>query len=137
MKNTAAYLLGGAALVYLLTRASTINNLNFVPRGLSFIGSSIRVVIGVQNPTSASLTLRSVSGSLIVNGNTFGNVSDFQPAILAANSETPVALIFSPSLFGIADTVITALEDGSTAISASLQGIANLDNNALPINVNF
>jgi hypothetical protein len=137
MKNTPLYLLGGAALVWFLTRASTINNLNFVPRGLSFIGSSVQVVIGVQNPTSNSLTLRSVVASLIVNGNTFGNVSDFQPVILAANSETPVALIFSPSLFGIADSVVSALQSGSTSISANLQGTANLDNNALPININF
>lgn len=139
MKTTDLLLLAGgaAAIYYFGSRVNTLSGLNFVPRGLSFVGGAARIVVGVQNPSSYPLTLRSVAANLIVNGNTFGNVSGFIPVVIAPNSETPVPLLFTPSIFGIAADILDAVNRDSLAVTAALQGSANVDNNSLPLNLQF
>lgn len=128
----------GIAAWYLLTRFSTITNLNFVARGLGLIGNAVSVVIGVQNPTSQGLNLQSISGNLILNGNSVGNVSDFTPVTIAPNAETQINLVIVPNIFGIAANALYQIQQGITGgIQASLQATANINNNAVPVNVTF
>ena|SRR5277367_5641866 len=128
----------GVAAWYFLTRLSTIGSLNFIPRGLGLVGNAVSVLIGVQNPTSEGLNLGSISGNLVVNGNSVGNVADFTPVVIAPNAETQIQLLITPNIFGIAANVIYQLQQNLTGgINATLQGTANINNNAVPLNVNF
>jgi hypothetical protein len=123
---------------YFLTRLSTVGSLNFVPRGLGLVGNAVSVIIGVQNPTSEGLNLQSISGNLVVNGNSVGNVADFTPVTIAPNQETQIQLLITPNIFGIAANAIYQLSNNLTGgINATLQGSANINNTSLPLNVNF
>lgn len=136
--NTGLLLLLGALGVYLFTRASTIANLVFVPRGIAITGGAVNVVIGVQNPTSNSLSFNSLAGNLFVNGSAIGNVASFQPAVIIPNGETPVNVMVTPSILGIATDVLSMIQGNmSGGITANFQGTANIDNSAVPVNLNF
>jgi hypothetical protein len=131
-------LIGGAALYYFATRANTINNLQIVPRGISFEGGAANLALGVQNPTSTGLQFGSLSGTLYVQDRPLGNVSSFTPTYLAPNSETRVTVRVAPSLLGIAAGIMDLAEGNEPAgISARLSGTANIDNTGLPLNINF
>jgi hypothetical protein len=128
----------GVAAWYLLTRYNTISSLNFIPRGLGLVGNAVSVIIGVQNPTSQGIQLQSISGNLILNGSSVGNVADFTPVLIAPNAETQINLLITPNIFGIAANAIYQLQNGLTGgINATLQGTANVNNNPIPLNVNF
>jgi len=136
--NTLFLVGGGFVLWYLLTRIQTIGNLNFVPRGLGIVGNAVSVILGIQNPTSNALLFNSLSGDLMVNGNSVGNVADFQPVTIMPNSETPITLLITPNIFGIAANAIDQISNGLTGgISAKLQAIANVNNTPVPVNVQF
>jgi hypothetical protein len=136
--NLPFILIGGALAYYFATRASTINSLNIVPRGIAFEGGAANVVLGVQNPTSTGLTFGSLAGTLYVQDRPLGNVSNFTSQYLAANTETRVTVRVAPSLLGIAAGLMDLVEGNEPAgISARLQGTANIDNVPLPLNITF
>jgi LEA14-like dessication related protein len=138
--NSNLLVIGAVAVAawYFFTRASSLNSLVFVPKGMGVQGIGVNLVLGVQNPTNNPLTLASLAGSLIVNGAAIGNVSDFQQTTIAANSETDINVLITPNVFGVAAGAIDALEGNETSnISAALQGTANVNGVALPVNVTF
>lgn len=131
---------GGFAAWYLLTRIGTIGGLKFIPRGLAVVGGAVSLLLGVQNPSSTGLYIESFIGSLMLNGNAIGDVSNFQQTYIAPNAETPVSVLVSPNFFGIAQGAINELsgnEGGGTGMSATLTGQVNINNSSLPISVNF
>jgi hypothetical protein len=136
--NNILILAGGFAAWWLWSRATTLQSLNFIPRGLAVVGGAISLIIGVQNPTNNSLQLNSLSGNLIMNGNAIGNVADFQPVLIGANNETQINLLVTANFFGIAAGALNAIEGNETSvINANLQGTANVNGTPLPVNITF
>jgi LEA14-like dessication related protein len=136
--NTVLIAAGAFAAWWLWSRASTISNLNFIPRGLAVVGGAISLILGVQNPTNNAIQLNALSGNLIINGNAIGNVADFQPVVIAPNNETPINLLVTANFFGLAAGALNAIEGNETGtINATLQGTANINGTALPVNVTF
>jgi LEA14-like dessication related protein len=140
MKGSTILLLaaGGALLYFLYTKIRTVTNLSFVPRGVSSSGAGLLLTVGVQNPTSTPVTLRSIVGNLFIDGNPVANVSDFSTAVIAANAETPIQILVQPDLYGIVSSVVSTIKNGLPSNSQiSLQGTANIDNSAMPVNTKF
>lgn len=133
-------LIGAAAFAawYFWTRANTLKSLIFNPVGLGVQGAGISLQLEVENPTSNSLQFNGFAGSLTVNGSNVGNVTDFQPVLLAPGS-TRINLFVSPNVFGIASGVIGILDgnEGSGNFQSSLNGTANVNGIPLPVNINF
>lgn len=129
----------GVAAWYFWTRANALNSLIFVPRGIGVQGGGVSLIIGVQNPTNSALMLNGLAGSLNIQGSAVGNVTDFQPQLIAPNQETPVNLLITPNIFGIAAGVINQI-DGNEAtgnFQATLTGTANINSIPLPLNISF
>jgi hypothetical protein len=140
-KNSSTPLLIGVAAFlgwYFWSRANALQSLLFVPRGLGVQGGGISLLLGVQNITSAALQLNGFAGSLNINGAPVGNVTDFQPQLIAPG-ETQISLMVIPNVFGIAAGVLNEVNgnEGSGSIRASLTGTANINGIPLPVNLNF
>lgn len=137
MKSSVIFLLiGGGIILWLLTKAQSIGSLNFVPRGLSTSSGAVLVQLGIQNPTSNQITLRSLVGSLIVNGSNVGDVSNFTTTTIQPNSETGIIVRVTPNYLGLASGLLNSIEDfGATQLTASLQGSANVEGQTLPLQI--
>ena len=134
-------LIGAAAIAawYFFTRSNALNSLIFTPVGLGVQGPGISLAVNVANPTNTPLTLSSLAGSLNIQGSAVGNVTDFQPSVIAANSQTQINLLITPNVFGLAAGVINEIDgnEGSGSIQASLSGTANVNGVTIPINLSF
>jgi len=139
MKNWVILAIAAGVAYYLWKTASTFYNLLFVPRGISFSGGGIQLVIGMQNTSSMPVQLNSFAGTLLVNGSPYGNVTSFQPAIINPNAETDVPVTISPNIISLADTLLNALQGGSipSGYSVELQGTANVSGQQIPVDVKF
>src|SRR5690242_10602652 len=119
-------LIAGAVALWAYSKAHTGANLQFLPMGASWDGGSLHIQTGVQNPTNDSLQFHSFAGTVYINGTAAGNVSDFTPAIIAPNAQTPVTLSFTPSLVGLASMVINQLNNGG-GVAIVVKGSANVN----------
>jgi hypothetical protein len=137
LKNLFTWLALGGVAYWLYTKYAFVNGLTFVPRGISTGSGGVDVSIGVQNATSTVQTITSFSGTLYINGSPAGNLSMFQPVTILPNAETPLSFLFTPSIVGIANDLISSIENGVDGLSAVLKGTANFGGNAVPLNVSF
>jgi len=129
-------LIAGAVALWVYSKAHTGANLQFLPLGANWDGGSLHIQIGVQNPTNDSLQFQSLAGTVYINGTAAGTISDFTPAIIAPNSQTPITLSYTPSIFGVAAAVINQLNNGG-GVTIGLKGSANVNGISIPVNVNF
>jgi LEA14-like dessication related protein len=137
MKNILLWIAAGLGAYWLYSKYVFVNGLTFVPRGIESNLTGIQVTVGVQNATDTSQTLTSFSGTLYINGSGVGNVSMFAPVNILPNAETPLPFAVTPSEIGIANEVISALQNGVDGLSAVLKGTANFGGNAVPLNISF
>src|SRR5689334_21278732 len=129
-------LIAGMVALWVYSKAHTGANLQFLPLGASWDGGALHVQIGVQNPTNDSLQFQSLAGTVYINGTAAGTITDFTPAIIAPNAQTPVTLTYSPSIFGVASSLINLLNNGG-GVTIGLKGNANVNGISLPVNLNF
>ena len=133
-------LIAGAAFAgwYFWSRAQALKSLQFIPVGLGVQGPGVSLQIEVDNPTSAVLMFDGFAGSLNIQGQPVGNVTDFQPQPILPGANQ-ITLFIQPNLFGIAAGVINQIEgrNGSSGFSASLSGTANINSFPLPVNIQF
>jgi hypothetical protein len=133
-------LIGAAAFAawYLWTRANTLNSLIFNPVGLGVQGGGVSLQLEVDNPTPNALQLNGFAGSLSLNGSPVGNVTDFQPVMVAPGA-TRINLLVQPNVFGIASGIIGLLDgnEGSGNFQAQLNGTANINGIPVPVNLSF
>lgn len=138
MKSAPWIIIGGLIAWFLLRKARTISSLQFVPLDISLSGGSLNLVIGVQNPTSNPLTLRSLIGGLYVDGQRVARISDFTTQIVQPNAETPVMINVAPDLFGLVSGVVNAIKNGlPTTNHMQLQATANIDNQPFAVKTDF
>jgi hypothetical protein len=130
---------GIAAAWWFFTRANALNSLVFIPKGVGIQGGGLNLVLGVQNPTGAGITLNSLVGSLQVDGSSVANITDFTPQVIAPNSETDINLYVSANVFGLAGGLINQLDgnEGAGSFRAALVGTANVNNIPVPVNLPF
>lgn len=133
-------LLVGAAIAawYFITRANTLSSLVFNPVGLGVQGAAISLQMEVDNPTPTAVQLNGFAGSLIISGSPVGNVTDFQPVSISPGANR-ISLLVTPNVFGLASDAINLIDgnEGSGNFSAALQGTANVNNIAVPVNLQF
>jgi LEA14-like dessication related protein len=138
LKNNTVLLVGAGVAAYLLyQRYNAIGNLNFIPRGIQGSGGQLVLLLGVQNPSSAPLSLNSFVGNLVVNGGNAGNVTLFQPVTINPNAETVVPVTIGYNVFGIVQSVLNTAGTDLSQASVVLDGDANIGNQLFPVNLKF
>lgn len=130
--------LGGAALLVFnrLQTASVAPRLNYVIKGLSadfkVLSVQINVDIGIQNPTSTSVIIKSFTGNLYLNTFYLGNVSNMTATEIAANSQTTYRVAILINTLSLPGPVLTMLQNYS-GIDVKLDGTINVDNIVVPL----
>lgn len=131
------WLVGGAAALYFLSRFSFGQKANFVLRGLrpggTLFSPVINVDFAVQNPTNQQVTVKSVTGSVSVNGEYLANVSAFGDQVIQPNSESMLRLSARPSAIGVFNSIRELLTSPVGQVNASFTGSANVDGLVIPI----
>lgn len=136
MRN-AIWLIGGAAALYLLSRYSFGQKTTFYLRKVRPSGTltapTISVEMSAQNPTNQTATIKSITGTLSINGNAIASLAAFGDQKVAANSESTIKLIARPSAAGVFQTVKKLFTSKPGQIRATFTGIANVDGLVVPI----
>jgi hypothetical protein len=128
----------GILAIYMISGPlSTLSNLNFIARGAAMNGGALQLTLGIQNPTSGAITLNSLVGNILVNGASFGNISNFASTIIAPNQETDIVLNIAPNDIGIAAGLLTSLEGGTDSLTVTAQATANINGAPVPVNLTF
>ena len=91
------------------------------------------VEMAVANPTNQAIVIKSITGSINVQGSTVANVSAFGDQRVAANSESILKLQARPSAVGVFETVRELLSRPIGSTSVSFTGTANVDGLVVPV----
>lgn len=138
MNNNWVWLVAGSVGLYFYLRVRSLTSLQFVARGIGLGNGGIQLKIGVQNPTANQLTVNSLVGQVLVDGNPVGNVSAFMQQVILPNSESEVRVTLTPDIFGLLGQAINILQNGGEAFDTiSIQGTANVSGALLPVNLQF
>ncbi len=142
MKFNTLVIVGVAAVVLfnLVNLGVAGNVLQFYIQSVDFTGLTTgRIVLMVQNPSNANITLNSMAGTVSANGTTIGNVSNFQGGVfIPANQQVPVTVFVNVSLTGIFSELYTQLTQptGQNQIAFVIAGNMNINAGGLiPFNV--
>lgn len=142
--ETTVLLIGGAAFLlwFFGSGATVVSNLKFIENGMTFdVSNPLRIVINlaviVQNPTSGSVTLQSLAGYFFINGSQSGNVSDFVPSVIQANSQTLINLVLSVNDIALVGVIMNYINSGSSNVTVNVQATANVSGVAIPVNLSF
>lgn len=141
-KTSEVLLLAGAAGVgyWLWSKSKAAGNLVFSPgnvTNMAFEGATpvISFQIIAQNTSGTDLLLNSLAGNILSNGSLIGNVSNFFPTPIPANSSTPINLTASLQILGIVNDLIKAFQYNNIQQNLQLTGYANVNGIQAPINL--
>jgi LEA14-like dessication related protein len=134
MKTGTMLLLGGGA--YLLyqafEKAQFANTVNILFQGVTIENlNSIIVKMVVQNITDTTVTVNSMTGTLLLNGNEIANISKFDPQTIASNSQTEIDVKVSPDLGAIVMNFTSLISTPGSQLNFTAMGNVNLS--GLPI----
>lgn len=134
MKTGTAILLGGIALIALVHFGNlgvAANVLQYYIMSVDFTGISTgKIILMVQNPSNATITLNSMAGTISANGSVIGNISNFQGGVeIPANNQTPVTINVALSLTAIVGQLydILVTPNGANQVAFVITGNANVD----------
>lgn len=119
--------------------ADTATRLKFVLKSINFNNNGllqiqINITIGIQNPTSNGFTIHSLAGDLYVNDYHFGNISNFTPTTIPANSETPYTISLLLDTLSLPGTILDIIRD-FRGIIVRVDAQANVDDLNLPVQI--
>jgi len=134
--------LGGIVALYFLNQSKAAGSLVFYPdniTGLSFEGASpvVQASILVQNPSNTSFTFQSFAASATSDGVLVGNVSNFTPVSIGANSEGLMPIKIRLLLLSAANDVIDAIQNRNVKKKLELKGTINTNGVPVPITLNY
>lgn len=123
-----------------LQTAGTAERLNYLITSADWdfeiLQITVRINVGIQNPTSSSLDFNSLVGSVYLNGEYLANVNSFQPVTILPNAQTNIQIIAYVSTLSMAGELIDWLKTPSGVIT-SLKGTVNVGNMAVPIDLSY
>lgn len=138
--GNAILIAGGLYGLYWITEIGALaNTVNILFQGVQFNGlTNLSVVLTVQNITNASVTVNSMTGNLLVNGNQLANLSFFNnPVTVPANGSVNIPIQVSLSLLSLPGTVQQLLSMSGTTLTFNAVGNANVSNLILPFNLSL
>lgn len=107
--------------------------LRAVRPGGTLLNPLINVEMAVQNPTNQTVSIKSITGSLSVNGEYVANVSAFGEQVIQPNTESILKLTARPSASGIFSSIRELLTTPMGQLTTTFTGSANVDGFVVPI----
>lgn len=145
MERNTKFLLFGVAGLYvysLFSKAGAGKNIEVVfktikvlkPSGISL--PTIQAIFSLQNPSSQSITINSLVGSLSVNGKYLANLTSFQKLTIPKNGQIDLPININAGLIDVIKTVVSLLKSKST-ITANFDGNVNAEGFVIPVKQNI
>jgi hypothetical protein len=142
MKTETIVLLGVAliGLIYVGNLGVAGNVLQYYIQAIDFTGITTgRIVLMVQNPSNATIQLNSMAGTITANGQTLGNISNFQGGVsIPANQQVAVTVNVVLSLSTVLGDLFTILTSptGQNQLNVVISGNANINGGIIvPFNI--
>lgn len=135
-------LVGAGVIVFgKLQAAGTANRLNYVFKRITADFQSawivqVNVDIEIQNPTSNSFVIKSMSGNLYLNDQYIGNASNFTATQIAGNAATNYRISVQLNTLSMPATVLSFI-DNFSGVTAKIDGTINVDDLAVPITLTY
>lgn len=73
----------------------------------------LRALVAIQNPTNQKFTIRSIVGTLYINGQKAGNVSMFQTIVINPNTQNELPVIIRLDPVAVVSNLLTLVENNS------------------------
>lgn len=131
----------GVAAWYLISRTNVAKNFKTVLRkvkiGGKILSPKFYLTFGIQNPTSGSANIRSIMGSVLLNGNVIADVSSFTLVKIQPFSESMYQVTVEPQKFGILSEVKSIIKEGIKSVNIEFNGTLNVDGNSFPIKTSY
>lgn len=123
-----------------LQTAGTAQRLNYLITSTRFEFQFLQVTafiyVGIQNPTSNSVTFNSLAGSLYLNGEYVANVSSFASTAIPGNQETNIEIKVRLSTIEMGAELVAWLKNPSGVI-VMFDGTININNSPVPVNLAY
>lgn len=139
MNKSILWIAAGAAALFLVSRLSFSKKINFLFAGIKPGGTLLQPVIEVsllvQNPTNQTVTIRSLSGQVLLNNRLISNVSSFNEQTIQPNSETVIKINARPLITNFFSSINFILTSKTGNNRITITGSANIDNVSLPFTI--
>lgn len=141
----ALLLIGLAVGIYINTQQKAAENLVYfpgnagIPTGFAFEGAT-PVLTGeliVQNTSNVDFTINSLAGNVSTDGTLVGNISNFEPVTIRANSQAKLPLHLALFPYGIVDNIINSFFGGAQKRELLIDGSANANGQQVAINLKY
>lgn len=140
MKTSTVLLLAGGAygLYYISELGLATNTITVVFQGVNFQSlTSVQVNLLIQNITNASVTVNSMTGNLLMNGNQLAALSDFTQRVIPANGQVTVPINVSLSVLSLPGNIISLTQLTGQTIDFTAVGNVNVSGLILPFNLDL
>jgi hypothetical protein len=130
----------------LYAKKKALESIDFLAGRIKNVGfdaftPTITLELIAQNTSNHIFTVNSIAGNVftVSNGKNYnvGNVSEFLPITIPANSQTPVVVTIRLQLIGVVTDLLNAILYGNFPKTISLVALANVDNIQIPINFDY
>jgi LEA14-like dessication related protein len=136
-----ALIAGGGWLLNTFLTAGTAESLNYLIEDVSFSITGIIhletvITIGIQNPSSHSLTINSMVGTVYVNGDYLGNVSNFTQTTVLQNAQTSYSIHFVSDVFNLSTELLNIIQNYH-GLTLRLVGDININGSLVPLDLTY
>lgn len=136
----AVLLLAGVAGLYLWNLSRAAKNLIYLPgniTGFNLLPPVIYLELVIQNTSNVDFTINSLAANVTSDGTVIGNVSEFVPVSLPANSQGVVPITLSLQPLGLANEIISILSGGNGYRNLEIKGSVNANGIQQSFSVQF
>lgn len=126
----------GAAIVFLpklMVGQKAVFVLKNLKTGGNILNPTFGVELGVQNPSNQKIVIKSITGSVLVNGQYLADVSAFGDQIIEGNKESRLVVNATSSALNIVRAVRNILTAPLGSNKITFKGQANVDGLVVPI----
>jgi LEA14-like dessication related protein len=138
MKTSNIVLLGvGGYLVirYFGNLGVAVNTISFILKTVNIKAvNNIQVILTVQNVSNANLTINSMAGDIMLNGEQFASISDFTQRMVPGNSAIDIPINVRPNYSNL-PSYITSMLNGQKNFDFTIQGNANVNGLVFPFSL--
>lgn len=130
---------GAAILLYILSKKSAAKNLRVYfqtvtlkkAKGLNF--PTVLAVFRIVNPTSSALTIDSIAGDILLNGQLLSSLSQTESLSIPGQSESIYTVNIKTPIFNALTTLISLLKNKSKKINVEFTGSVNSGGIIIPL----
>lgn len=130
---------GAAILLYILSKKSAAKNLRVYfqtialkkGKGLNF--PTIQAVFRIVNPTSSALTIDSIAGDILLNGQLLSSLSQTESLSIPGQSESIYTVNIKTPVFNALTTLIALFKNKTKKINVEFTGSVNSGGIIIPL----